>query len=312
LPKSLCGSDIDILVNPKDKGVMVMILGEIALSYNGSLVCAYENEGVVLRFIGHKGDWWGLPVDIFTELQHKSFVFYDSQAVLDRSEKRGVVRVASKFDSDMISFLKEIIANSKSRKDYESKACRCWTDCDPKYKKELVAYFGYEAIARLTLDLTGETRDLRSLSSNLRRNLMKKNILERPFFQMKKIFSNYCYKIKRIFNWPGLIILLDGKYSYELLRDVAPIFEKGLHAKALWIGFDQSVSFLKVLRELARRPSVVFVCKNKNFYTQILAMSSLPRLIEAHPVKFSHEETLRIIQLEEKKLKSSAFWTKLR
>ena len=79
LPQSLEGSDLDILVHSEDVDILQECLQLSTSRRNGRLISSYRVNGRILRYVGNTGQqWWGLPVDVFTELEYRGLAFWDA------------------------------------------------------------------------------------------------------------------------------------------------------------------------------------------------------------------------------------------
>lgn len=143
LPHSLDGSDLDLLISSDMRDEVYAMVKEIAHMHGGyciSCIDDFKITAIIARFCGKDKNsslWWGLPIDLYFTVGLRRYEYFDTQIVLNDSIKHNGIKVASPDDAAITAFLKECLANGKSRKNYENEASLAYAANKLKYKKYL-------------------------------------------------------------------------------------------------------------------------------------------------------------------------------
>jgi len=238
LPYDLRGSDLDILLTINFLERAIHIIGAMARKHNGFAVWREWNDclHVVLSSgICDNGEKWGVHIDLFTALRWKGLDYYQSDRVLSRAFLKNRVRVASDMDSSLISFLKEILHCSRTRKDYAPSAAVAYRKSPFSIKKELELIFGRQVE---TLVMLLETQNLGLIKKSARK-LRQGLLANRAIRYSRNTFRNKIYRhfvhFYRLWRKPGLLVAvtgLDGAGKSTLIAFVRNDIKRLLKIKA--------------------------------------------------------------------------------
>ena len=242
LPYSLGGSDLDLLVDRNHLDEAIVILRNVVRDFGGQCIsCINDYEMTVInwRFCGKYGtssSWWGLPIDIFVTVGLRQYEHFDTEAVLSNSVMHGDVCVVSPGDAAIIAFLKECIANGKTRKNYEKDASMAYLSDKLRYKKILEKYFGTR-VARLWgkyLTFGGDARTLKGISRCARWAVPFRAFFRSPLGTLRNTCTCIWRRWVRMFQPPGFMVAVtgtDGSGKSTIIHGIEPIMEAALHKK---------------------------------------------------------------------------------
>lgn len=242
LPDSLGGSDLDLLVQEDRLDEIYKLVKNIAYLHGGRCISCIDDFKVTVinaRFCGKYEDsslWWGLPIDLFATVGLRQYEYFETTSILENSSMYRGVSVASPGDSAITAFLKECLANGKSRKNYEKDASRAYMADESRYRKIMKDFFGLR-VARLWgryLTCGGDAKTLRQISRRARWALSLRALSRNPARAVKNTCISYWRRWKRILKPPGFSIAIvgtDGSGKSTLIDGIEPIMEAALHKK---------------------------------------------------------------------------------
>jgi len=239
LPYDLDGSDVDMLVAKEKFDAAHQILQSVALRFGGRCICSYKVSASVLRFIGKNDIWWGVAIDMFPNLDYKQVDFFCAKKVIANSQDYRGIRVANSTDASITSFLKECLANLKSRKNYYIEASEAYKANEIKCKEAFIKYFGVSIAQKWGDYLSyGEgSMSLRHISQKARKALLLKAFIRQPFLTIKGKGVGIFRRYARLFYPPGVTITVlgtDGSGKSTIIEGIRSPLERALHNKLIY------------------------------------------------------------------------------
>ncbi|MBU4186200.1 MAG: hypothetical protein KKI12_00310 [Proteobacteria bacterium] len=238
LPYSLNGSDLDLLIPKSELTTTWKIIQHSAKECGGKCINKYRVEAVITSFLGYYDNkWWGAHIDIFPSLEHRGIPYYNADKVIHSAKKHQNILVATDGHAHITAFIKEILANGKSRKDYKDEASRAYEKDSSLYHEILIRYFGLFVAKRWRDHLIKGNQsvpNLKRLCYEARFALICRALFRQPVnFFSKKIQLIYRRYI-RLFCPPGAILAIlgtDGSGKSTIIEGIRPPLESALHTK---------------------------------------------------------------------------------
>lgn len=242
LPYDLAGSDIDVLVDQKSLNRVIEIMNDVASLHGGRCISQCSVTTVIYRLCGKDSNhriWWGVAIDVYPKLEQRQVEFFDAESVLDNRQVYREINVAFSADAAMISFLKECLANGKSRKNYQKEASIAYVANTKRYDQILQASFG-SAVARQWREYLlrgGSPKALRRISRKARRALCVRALLRNPFATLRAKCGGTVRRCARLFCPPGIVVAIlgtDGAGKSTLIEEIRSMMDKALHSKSMY------------------------------------------------------------------------------
>lgn len=232
LPETLGGSDLDVFAYDEDEGWKVFaVAGEIAAELNGKCVCRYIADEIVACFCGRHADgtFWGLHIDIVTGVKHRGFSYVDKEAFLaDRILEKDCFYRSGRL-SDIVSFLKEICCNHKTKKNYYELALAAFASEPERIRCAIQGVCGDMVWAEIEWLLSTKRSDAEIAEVSKR--------LDSAFaFRSgtRNRFVNAWRRMRRVFIRPGFTVAFlgtDGSGKSTLIESVTAPIGRMLHSK---------------------------------------------------------------------------------
>lgn len=237
LPYNTGGSDVDILIDFKSSIDIISSIKEVARKFGGKLIVEYKSS----NFYGHcfcgsnGGNKWGVQLDIYTDETYKGITFFDKQLILSRAVTYNDLKVASNDDAMFLGLLKETLANSKSRKNYEEQAREAYCKNRQFYSQILVNYFGERSALEWDrfFNLTPDHKSLKKVSWIARCGLLFTEFTHHPFKTITKKIQYGYLKYRRLWNPIGFSVAFigpDGSGKSTIIEGIRPSLESALHS----------------------------------------------------------------------------------
>jgi len=233
LPTSHGGSDIDILFSPACFQTANKIILHTAHNYGGRCVSEIRAHRVISRsFCGrYNNRWWGVRFDTFAYVGTNGCDILPVSHVLGRAILYRGIRVADPADAAIISFIKEIIGASQTRKDYRQLAVNAFADEKRLYTAALQSYFGSKAFKRILLPLLqNKGLNLRAASSALKSGCLS----TKPASTVTVRLIDHWHRFRRVFNRPGASVAVlgaDGSGKSTVIEALQPPLGDALHSQ---------------------------------------------------------------------------------
>lgn len=245
LPHSLGNSDLDMLVSEENYADAYKIVNLIAQLYGGKCISCiddYKTTVINLRLCGKDKNsllWWGLPIDLFASVGIRQYKHYDATSILNNCKIYRGVRIASAGDAAITSFLKECLANGKSRRNYEKEASLAYASDKQRHIKSLQQYFGKSVTCLWGHYLTigGNAKTLKNISRLARGALLIKALFRNPLYYFRITFETIRKRTIRLFKPPGFAVAVmgtDGSGKSTIIQEIEPIMEAALHKKPIY------------------------------------------------------------------------------
>jgi len=157
LPKSLDGSDLDILIDKVDVNVFYEILNRVIIETNGKIIIRYGKLTPRICIAGHNSSsWYGIQLDVHEGiLPYKTTNMFPIDYLLMRVNTHNTILVANNDDANLIAFLKEILHNRCCKEKYFEAAKETWTKNKFHYTDVLLSIYDNKFIEMLTVTLEG-------------------------------------------------------------------------------------------------------------------------------------------------------------
>lgn len=238
LPDSLGGSDLDLFADGQDEAERVLaVANEVSQRHNGGFTVRYTVEATITCLGGRHDDgtWWGLHVDIFPGLMYFGIPYMDSAAAFEeRVLERGVFYRLGNL-SDIASFVKEIMPNRRTKKDYYPRARQAYAANPQRAKDAMLGCFGLKGwgILENLLSHSCSDADIHRDSRRLVRALWWRQIGGFHWASLAKAkFVNVVRRYGRLFRYPGYCVAFlgtDGSGKSTLIENVSPFLLQMMH-----------------------------------------------------------------------------------
>jgi len=239
LPDDTRGHDIDLLVPSACLGQAVALIRQAACRHNGRLIASYQRSARILRFCGKHSQWWGVALDIFPCFEYSGLTFYDTSSILDRSVSWNNIPVACAADAYVTAFLKEILANSKDRKNYAQLAAEHYRRAPGHFDRMFRKYFGNQLTRRLArfFQQGADPQNIPALARCARKALYRNLFCRHPLCTLKNFLKCYAQRFTRIFQPPGISVVFlgtDGAGKSTLIENIRPVLARALHDEVVY------------------------------------------------------------------------------
>lgn len=208
LPKSLNGSDLDILVVQKDVEKFYLLLNDILDRTNGKIIVQYGSLAPRICIIGGKSNsWYGVQIDVHAGiLPYKTSHMFSVDLVLSRARIYKGILVAHDDDAALIAFLKEILNNKKCSKKYFEIAKSSWKNNRTFYIPELAKIYDEKFVSLLSDILVGTYDQEKTFKlAQVGQNCLTKNKSTKV-----RNFKSRISRLYRIIHPPGYSIAVLG------------------------------------------------------------------------------------------------------
>ena len=238
LPESLGGSDLDLLVNGREAAdAVIAVAVASAKSNGGAMTTLYRTDAVVACFAGKGYDgWWGCHIDIFVGLKYYGLPYVDADKLIAGRvlEREAFYRLCD--ETDVVSFVKEMLYTGKTRKDYYPRAKASYS-VHPQTVQSLfedcLGRRGWLTLEGLFSDVCDD-KVITSASRSIAKSIFRNGLRFAPVRTLVAKASNLCVRLRRILVRPGYCIAFlgtDGSGKSTLIESVKPALEQSLHAK---------------------------------------------------------------------------------
>ena len=189
------GSDIDILIEEKNLKSYELILKRVIGESQTSLVAKMRHFNCLSYFIYQRKPFnFATWIDAFTKISDKSFVFADSEFLLQNRiwHKNGFYIMKAGAEAALL-FAKEILSGHKVRKKYRLKIQNLVTKDQNNFVQALAAHFTSKAAKEmLKTVLNGSWEEVIKKRKKWWRVLIFNTILQKPLWQIF-LFSRFLW-----------------------------------------------------------------------------------------------------------------------
>lgn len=238
LPESLGGSDLDLFADGQAEVAKILsIADEVAKKRNGGFTVRYTVEATITCLGGQHpdGTWWGLHIDLFPDFMYFGIPYMDSAAAYAERvlEKGAFYRLGGL--SDVASFIKEIMPNRRTKKDYYPRAKAAYAANPDGIKAAMIGCYGERGWSIVEKLLSRECSDKEIFrdSKRLVRALWWRQLAGFHWLSLAKIkFFNLKQRYGRLFRYPGYCVAFlgtDGSGKSTLIEKVKPTFCQMMH-----------------------------------------------------------------------------------
>ena len=229
LPKTLNGSDLDILIASKSINSFYETLNLLLLKYQGKIVIKYGKLTPRICILIHfKNKFYGIQLDVHEGvLPYKTLNMFSVDSMLKRSNVHNDIFVANDNDANLVAFLKEILHNKKCKKKYFLLAKESWIKND-FYKKELLSIYPQNFIDNLN-NLLLDTYDEDKIEKLAKKG---QKVLTNGFSNKIKIFKLNLDKLYRFKKRPGVIVAMmgtDGAGKTTIINEILKPLNEAVH-----------------------------------------------------------------------------------
>lgn len=256
LPETLDGSDLDLFVADEKVGKMVVdVAKEVAESYSGGCTAYYHSDEIVTCWGGrHKdGEWWGLHLDIVTGVKHLGAPYIEAEALLDERVFVKETFYRSGELSDVVSFLKEILCNRKTKKNYYELAREAFGKRPDQIKAAVEMCPNGVQTWSLIEGLLSEAHGPEYIAARAER-------IEWSILKGRSVVERFRYtyrKYRRLLFPPSITVAFlgtDGSGKSTVIESIKPFFERMLHSQVHYEHLRPNL--LPSLARLAGRPKI--------------------------------------------------------
>lgn len=228
LPRSLGGSDLDLLVRAGSDKKFKQVLKACVESFGGSFISFYKtNNASHFRVAGlHDELPWGIMIDvIYDQFYYKDKVYLPEKwAWHFLSDHNGITVNELQF-SYIAGFLKELLHNGKVKDKYFYNAIAVITDSD-KYKAFLIDVYGKQFFELMRTEFS---KDPSRIDLVRLRRVLKRSIGSCRY----KVLVNDFRNIRRLFlPAPGYVIAVlgtDGSGKSTIIENITPPLSDAFH-----------------------------------------------------------------------------------
>lgn len=223
LPESTDGSDLDILINKKDKNKFMHLFDTFIKANKLNLVSVINDKQCPKYCISN--EYWGIQIDVFKGSVHFGKRELINSAILFKNTQdyQGVLVLHPKVGA-LLAFLKELLNNKK---------------CDQKYIEDLKLQFHNQKIEE---ELLEQFRPEFSQYLNQHLNHLNDGH-QSALYQIAKAefkrsrLSGFKNKIGRFFHKPGYTISFlgtDGSGKSTIIDNIRPLLNEAFHKKVYY------------------------------------------------------------------------------
>lgn len=240
LPESLGGSDLDLFAADQEASNRIQeIAAEIAAKYHGGYTVKYTVEATISCLGGRHDDgtWWGVHIDIFPGLMYFGIPYMDSNlAFEERVLERGAFFRLGNL-SDIASFIKEIMPNRRTKKDYYPVARAAYAADPQRAREAMIGCYGAAgwAVVEKLLSRPCSDAEIYRDSKRLVRALWWQQIVRFNFWNLFCVkCRNVIQRYRRLFKRPGYCVAFlgtDGSGKSTLIEMIKPVLEQMMHSK---------------------------------------------------------------------------------
>jgi len=234
LPDSLDGSDLDMAVDTDQLGLAADIIMKAASQFGADKISDYTSSGRFVRLMGqHEGAWWGAPIDLFPQIEYRGVGYFSFANLIDDYRVHNGIQVVEDKKATLIAFVKELVANGKSRKNYFEQVVNLNHTNEGFIRSVLSPSFKKATVDSLLILLEAGKEDpdeIKQIAGSLRSDILGGLGLGEIFARLR----NLVLRCRRLLNPPGMCIAImgtDGAGKTTVINAMTPCLEEALHSK---------------------------------------------------------------------------------
>ncbi|MBN1918072.1 MAG: hypothetical protein JW889_09200 [Verrucomicrobia bacterium] len=213
LLSSQVDGDVDLQIGNTATAEVIGLTDQVAARYGGVRIVFTQWAGMMRAcYCGNAhGTWWGMRLDITRRQTYKGVEFFHGRAILRRAERQDGIRVARPGDAAMLAVLKDILSTGATKLEYVANARRALRCNEAMWLHYLSKHFGVRA-ARMLEQFIGNPVVVApaQLVRRLRRGLMMRAMLKRPFATLRARLTSLWDRLSRLRDRPGAFIAVLG------------------------------------------------------------------------------------------------------
>ena len=239
LPKSVGGSDLDLLVDDENANQIIGCIVDTIKKHKGVVIGRVDTVGLTKIFaLGQPDDvdaqWWGIRIDICIGVVYRGSHNLVSESIWERGvEDYKGIKVLSSDLASLLGVMKEVLHNGIIGDRYISQAfdaaSKRWDAISP-----VLAPLGLSSLNRLQ-NICRESSKSTSLAADarlLRLNIEFMSFMSSPVLYIKNKIRYYGSKIMRVKCPPGKMIVLlgtDGAGKSTVIEAIKPALMDATH-----------------------------------------------------------------------------------
>jgi thymidylate kinase len=243
LPRSADGSDLDILIDPKQEQLIMDCISTSIRSADGVSIGQVDTAGLSKIFAfgqpDHKDDqWWGLRLDICKGVVYRgSHNLIKKTVYTEHVKKHHGIKVLSSDLAAVIGVMKEVLHNGRIGDRYINEASDAASERWHSISKVL-SPIGEDGLNRLYKICSRDSSEisLTSEAKHMRRYIETRSFLACPVSYVLKKIQYYGSKIMRVIHPPGKMIVFlgtDGAGKSTIIEAIKPALMDATHKSVL-------------------------------------------------------------------------------
>jgi len=239
LPRSLAGSDLDLLVEPDQEKLVRCCINRTLSQAGGVSIGCVNTVGLFKIFAFGRGasasdDWWGIRMDVSVGMSYagSANLLHDNVFEAHIRNHNGI-KVLSSDLASLIGVVKELLYNDVLAERYLDDASEAiekrWASVEL-----VLSPMGEKALESLKKVCLEKLSDLEVLveSKKMRKSVKSKAYLRSPIKYTTLKTQYYVSRLLRFINPPGKLIAVlgtDGSGKSTLINAIRPVLERATH-----------------------------------------------------------------------------------
>ena len=239
LPRSADGSDLDLLIDPKQEQLIMDCISASIKSADGVSIGRVDTVGLTKIFAFGQPDnkddqWWGLRLDICKGVVYRgSHDLMEETVYTEHVKEHDGIKVLSSDLAAVVGVMKEVLHNGRIGDRYINEASDAASERWHSISKVL-SPIGENGLNRLYKICSRGPNEisLTSEAKHIRRNIETRSFLACPVSYVSKKIQYYGSRILRILKPPGKMIVLlgtDGAGKSTVIEAIKPALMDATH-----------------------------------------------------------------------------------
>jgi len=230
LPKSLNGSDLDILISKEDIFIFYKLLNTVLSKAGGEIIIQYGKltpRVCIAGIVDNK--LYGVQLDVHEGiLPYKTNNMFPVDFLLARNNKHNGIDVANDDDANILAFLKEVFNNGICKEKYFNDAKISWDKNGLLYKKVLLPIYD-DKFTEMLSDIFKTAYNQEKISELSRYGI---SLLTKELSTKIDNFKSKLSRYYRFFNPPGFTIAVlgtDGAGKTTIIDAISEPLNEAVH-----------------------------------------------------------------------------------